>query len=58
MLSEMERLELEIRLKKQEATRDEFKLQKLRLMQKADKLDSEVALQENSINEIKQKLGV
>jgi hypothetical protein len=50
-------LEKKLKIKKMDAHIDEMAIQKLRLMEKVNKLDSEIELAKTQIEEIKQELG-
>lgn len=57
MQTDLEKLEKQIRIKKMDAHADELKLNKLKLLQKADKLDEEIAVVIESIQKLKQEIG-
>lgn len=53
-MKEIEILEAKLKIKKMDAHIDEMELNKLKLAQKIEKLDKEIALQQEAINEKKQ----
>lgn len=56
MQSKIQVLEKKLKLKKVDAHRDELEINKLRLLEKAYKLDEEIALAEQTINELKTEI--
>jgi len=58
MLSNIEKLELKLKVKKMDTHRDEMEIQKLKLLEKVDKLDAEITLADSQIEELKQKLNI
>lgn len=57
MQNDLDKLEKQIKIKKIDAHADELRLNKLKLLQKADKLDEEIALAMDTINKLKQEIG-
>jgi hypothetical protein len=57
MQNDLDKLEKKIRIKKMDAHADELRLNKLKLLQKADKLDEEIAAVVESIDKLKQEIG-
>lgn len=57
MLPNLEEAEKRVRLQKQQTSKAEYELQKLKLQHKVANLDKEIAIQEDSINKLKQELG-
>ena len=56
MQSKIQVLEKKLKLKKVDALRDELEINKLRLLEKAYKLDEEIALAEQTIEELKTEI--
>lgn len=56
MQSKIQVLEKKLKLKKVDAHRDELEINKLRLLEKAYKLDEEIALAEQTIEELKTEI--
>lgn len=57
MQSNIQLLEKKLKLKKIDAHKDELAIQQLKLMEKASKLDGEIALVDETIAEIKKEIA-
>lgn len=58
MQSKIGILETKLRIKKMDAHRDEMMIQKLKLLEKAAKLDSEIDTATKQIEELENKLNI
>jgi hypothetical protein len=56
MSSKIRAMELELRIKKMDANADEMRLNKLKLLEKADNIDREVSLVEEQIAKLQKEL--
>lgn len=57
MQSNIQLLEKKLKLKKIDAHKDELAIQKLKLIEKASKLDDEIAIADQTIEEIKNEIA-